>query len=256
MVFGRLPILEQCRCVIDVVHHDVEIAVIVQIADGQPAANPGELQATAGAIRNIAEPSAKVQQQLVLLTVRFAKLRVLVDVRENVTVGEEKIELPIEVGIEKGGSPSHANECGGGNARRHTGVLEMLAIEVVKQRVVIVSECREHEIDSAVAIVIAGVDAHPGLGASLAVEGHAGVQANALKAPVPKVVIQEVRVRIIRDEQVHPSVIIVIGRHHTEAVSLSPIGQSMRHRSPRRTCRCRHSQRTGRTRQEVRLARP
>ena len=103
----------------------------------------------------------------------------------------------------------------------------MLAIEVVKQRVVIVSECREHEIYSAVAIVIGGVDAHPGLGASLAVEGHAGVQANALKAPVPKVVIQEVRVRIIRDEQVHPSVIIVIGRHHAEAVSLSSIGQSM-----------------------------
>src|SRR5689334_7016768 len=172
MMLGRLTILEQRWRAIDVVHDDVEIAVIVEITNGQAAANPGELQATAGAIRNVAKSAAKVQQQLVLLTIRFAKLWILVDVRKNVTVGEEEIELRIEVGIEKGGSPSHANECGGGNARRRTGILETPAIEVVKQRVVIVRERREHQIHSAIAIVIRRVDAHPGLCATLAVEGY------------------------------------------------------------------------------------
>src|SRR6185436_18118069 len=111
-----------------------------EISDGKAATDPRELQARARAFRHVAESGAEVQEQLVLLAVRFAKLREGVDVRENVTVGEEQIELAVEVGVEKGRAPAHTCERGAGDARRRARVLEVPAVAVVVERVTIVRE--------------------------------------------------------------------------------------------------------------------
>ena len=117
VVLRRLPILEQRRRVVDVADDEVEIAVVVEIPHGKPAADARELESGASAIRDVAEPVTKVQQQLVLLSIGFAQLRILIDVRENVPVREKQIELPVEVGIKERGAPSHAGECRGSDPR-------------------------------------------------------------------------------------------------------------------------------------------
>ena len=163
---GPLPVLQQRRRVVHVVDDDVEIAVVVEIADGQAAADPRDLQARAGAIRHVAEPRAQVEQQLVLLAEGLAQLRVLVDVREDVAVGEEQIEPAVEVGVEERRAPSHADERRAGEPALHARVLELPAVEIVIERVPIVGERREDEIHAPVAVVVAGVDAHAGLRAA------------------------------------------------------------------------------------------
>ena len=146
VVLGRLPILQHRRGAVHVADDEIEIAVVVEIADGKAAADRRDLQACACALRHVAESGAEVQEQLVLLAVGFAELRECVDVREDVAVGEEQIELAVEVGVEKGGAPAHAAEGGGRDTRRRRRVLEVPAVDVVIQRVAIVRECREHQI--------------------------------------------------------------------------------------------------------------
>ena len=135
--------------------------------------------------RHVAEARAEVEQELVLLTVGLAELRVVVDVREDVAVREEEIELAVEVGVEKRRAPAHAHERGGGQPRRRAGVLELPAVHVAIERVAIVGERREDEVHAQVAVVVAGVGAHAGLRARLAVHRHAGDEPHALEAAVP-----------------------------------------------------------------------
>ena len=118
VMLGRLPILQQRRGLVHVADDEIEIAVVVEISHGKAAADRRDLQARARAFRHVAESGAEVQEQLVLLAVGFAELRESVDVRENVAVGEEQIELSVEVGVEKGGAPAHAAERGGRDTRR------------------------------------------------------------------------------------------------------------------------------------------
>ena len=160
VVAGLLPVLQQRRRAVHVVDDEVEIAVVVEIADGKAASDPGDLQARAGALRDVAEARAEIQQQLVLLAVGLAELRELVDVRKDVAVGEEEIELAVQVGVEEGRAPSHPVEGRPGDAGGRARVLEVPAVEVVIQRVPIVRERGEHEIHAAVAVVVAGVRAH------------------------------------------------------------------------------------------------
>ena len=143
-------------------------------------------------------------------------------------VGEEQIELAIEVGVEKGRAPAHANERGAGDARRRARVLEVPAVDVVIERVAIVRECREHQIHPRVAVVVAGVGAHPRLGARVAVHRHARGQSRVFEAAVAEVVIQEIRVRVVRDEQVDEPVVVVIGRHDAEAVGPGRVREAVR----------------------------
>ena len=107
-------------------------------------------------------------------------------------------------------------------------VLEVPAVDVVIERVAIVRECREHQIHPRVAVVVAGVGAHARLGARVAVHRHARGQSRAFEAAVPEVVIQEIRVRVVRDEHVDEPVVVVVGRHDAEAVGLGRVGQAVR----------------------------
>ena len=108
---GALLVLEQRRRIVHVAHHDVGVAVVVEIADGQPPAHAGDPQAGAGTFGHVAETSAEIEQDLVLLPEGLAELGVVVDVREDVSVGEEEIEPAIEIGVDERRAPAHAHEC-------------------------------------------------------------------------------------------------------------------------------------------------
>ena len=103
-----------------------------------------------------------------------------------------------------------------------------MAVEVVIERVAIVGERREHEVHATVAVVVAGVRTHPRLRARVAVDRHARGEADALEPAVAEVVIQEIRIRVVRHEQIDEPVVVVVGRHDAEAVGASRVGQAVR----------------------------
>jgi hypothetical protein len=69
-------------------------------------------------------------------------------------------------------------------------VLELPSVDVPVQRVVVTCERRQHEVGPPVAIIIAGVHAHPGLRARFGVHGHSRRQPHALERAA-EVVIEE-----------------------------------------------------------------
>ena len=79
-----------------------------------------------------------------------------------------------------------------------------------------------------VAVVVAGVGAHAGLGPGLAVHRHAGGEPHALEAAVPEVAIQEVGVRVVGHEEIDEAVVVVVGRDDAEAVGAGRIGEAVR----------------------------
>ena len=76
-----------------------------------------------------------------------------------------------------------------------------------------------------VAVVVARVGAHPRLGPRIAVHRDTGDEPDALEAAVPQVAIQEVGVRVVGDEQIDETVVVVVGRHDAEAVGAGRIGE-------------------------------
>ena len=228
MVPGLLPVLEQCRRIVHVVDDEVEVAVVVEIPDGEAASDPGDLQAAAGALRHVTESRAEIEQDLVLLAKGLAELRKLVHIRKDVAVGKEEIELAVQVGVEEGRTPSHARKRRCGDAGGRARVLEVPAVDAVIERVLIVREGGEDEIQATVTVVVAGVHAHARLRAAVTVHGNACGLADFLEASVPEVVVEEVGIRIVGDEQIDQAVIVVVGRHDAEAVRAAAIGETVR----------------------------
>ena len=245
-VSGALAILEQRGRVVHVAHHEVGIAVVVEIAHGQAAAHPRHLETPSGARRDVAEASSFIEEELVPLTVRFLELRIVLDVREDVAVREEEVQTAVQVGVEEGGPPAHALERPGGQAGSHAHVLEPAAVEIAIERVVVVGEGGEHEVRAAVAVVVARVGAHAGLGARLGVDRHPAQERHALEAAVPEVPVEEVRVRVVGHEDVDEAVVVVVGRDHAEAVGACRVREAVAPRPPPRSARRRGSRRTGR----------
>ena len=97
------------------------------------------------------------------------------------------------------------------DCRRRVG--EQAVAEIAKQVVRLQLEVRDHQIEAAVAIVVAEVGAHAGPGFAVAGDRDAGQQADFAKDATALVVIQEVRHQIVGDEQVRPSVVVVVAEH-------------------------------------------
>ena len=132
-------------------------------------------------------------------------------------VGKEEVEVPVEVGVEERRAPSHPFE---GRSRQPGGlgrVLEEAVAEVPVQRVAVVREVGDDEVQPAVSVVVARVHAHAGLGAAVPAERDPAEQAHAFEAAIAAVVVQEVRVRVVGDVEVRPPVVVVVGRHHAQS---------------------------------------
>jgi hypothetical protein len=123
-------------------------------------------------------------------------------------------------------APAHALESARREPRGRARVLELRAVQVPKERLGVVSEGGEHEVEPAVAVVVAGVDAHAGLRPALAVHCDAGQEPDALEAPASQVVVQEVRIRVVGHEEVDLAVAVVVGRDDAEAVGLRGVREA------------------------------
>ncbi len=224
-----LPVLEERRHVVHVADHDVEVAVVVEIAHREAPAHLLHLQARACRVGHVHERAAAVvQQELVLLRERLAEGGEVVHVGEDVSVGNEQIEAAVEVGVEEDRAPAHADERRRGKAQRHGGVLEQAVAQVAIDRVPVVGERREDDVQAAVAVDVAGIGAHAGLGTGLAVDRDAGQQADALEVPASQVAVQEVRRGVVGHEQVHLRVVVEVGRDDGEAVASGGVLEAAR----------------------------
>ena len=106
-------------------------------------------------------------------------------------------------------------------------VLELPAVAIPVERVHVLREVRDDEVEPAVAVVVSRIDAHAGLRAALAVERDAALEADALEGAVAAVPVEKVRTGVVGHVEIDPPVVVVVGRDDTEAVAPGGIGETV-----------------------------
>ena len=198
-------------------HHRVEPAVVVQVADGQPAAHVGPLERRAGAGRDVGQRPARASEQE-LRRHRIGEERPMV---AEVPVGRHQIEPAVVVGVEESRAETEAVAAGGRQAGGGGMVGEEPLPEVVEQGGGLAVEIRDRQIEAAVAVDIAAGDAHTGLVAAAGVGRDARLVADLLEPEAALVAEQVVGRAVIGHEEVDSAVLVEIGGDDAEP---APIG--------------------------------
>src|SRR5258708_1559985 len=200
------------------VDDDVEIAVVVEVAEGTSARGDGNGDARAGVIRNVDKPAIErifVEQ----LAVRVAVFGLeLLDFGIDVAVANEDVGPAVIVHVEKTAAQAEIL-CVPAEAGLESGVFEIRAAEIAVQRRRVAGEICFDEIEIAVEIVIGGGDAHAGLRFAVGTERAAGFDGDVREGAVFLVLIESAGRGIVCDVNVRPAVVVEIGGKDTETVS-------------------------------------
>src|SRR5882762_9200486 len=158
VVLNDVP--EQCGCGIDIVRHNVDMAVIEKISESRAASGNDVSQAAAGSGRHFGKLySIQISKQLRALCPGCAPV-LPIDTRIDVAVRYNNVEEPVIVKIKKPRSPRKKGNGGVSQAGpiRHIGKVSVAVVPV--QRVVVVGKCAYIKINLAVPVVVSYGNAH------------------------------------------------------------------------------------------------
>ena len=214
-VARRAVVAQQVRRVVQRGQQQVQVAVAVDVQRERRPAGLDQLHARPRAILDRIEcPVRVVAEQCVLLAMAGAEV-LLVHLRVDVAVRDEQVFPAVVVEVNEHDAPAQrevGRRTDAGNVRD---VREHPVTIVAVQRVVIVGEVADREVDQTVAVEVADADAHAGLLVSLLVVGHAGQDRRIDEAAVALVHEVGVLERVIGHVQV--VVPIAIGIEETYA---------------------------------------
>src|SRR6266851_5470037 len=216
IVAGARIAAQKLGKIVDGVDDDVEIAVVVEVAEGAAARGDGRRDAGTGVVGNVVEAAvAEIFVKQLALRVAGFGLELL-DLGIDVAVAEEDVRPAVVVHVKKTAAPA---EILGvlAEAAQVGGVLEIRAAEIVIKRRGIASEIRFDEIEIAVEIVIGGGDAHAGLRLAVGAESAARFDGDVGESAVFFVLIERAGRGIVGDVNVRPAVVVEIGGEHAEA---------------------------------------
>ena len=211
----------QQRRAVEGQHQQFEVAVVVEVA-GQ-----GRAPLVRAVVREGVGPEARrarraaaghAREPLAGLGVGRARAR-QVGLRVHVAVGHEQVQLAVGVEVGQHHAPAQHGPAGGGQPRRRGGVAELQRAQAAVQRVGLVREVGHGEVEAAVAVHVAEVDAHAGLGPAAHVGGRAGQGRDVLEGAVAAVVQQRVVHRVVGHVEVRPAVVVEVGEEQAQAVA-------------------------------------
>src|SRR6267378_811085 len=217
IVAGARIAAQQLGKIVDGVDDNVEVAVIVEIAEGAAARGDGSGDARAGVVGNIAE-TAVAEILVKQFALRVARLGLeLLDFRVDVAIADKNVGPTVVVHVEKAAAPA---EILGvlAEASLESGVLKICIAKIAIKRGRVTGKIRFDEIEVAVEIVIGGGDAHAGLGLAIGAESAAGFHGDVGEGAVFFILIEGAGGGIVGDVNVRPAIVVEIGGEHTEAV--------------------------------------
>jgi len=217
VVAGARIAAQELRKVVDGIDNDVEVAVVVEVAES--AATRGDRSGNAGTcvVGDIIE--ASIAQILVKqLALRIAGFGLeLLDFGIDVAIADEDVGPAVVVEIKKAATPAEILRVLA-EAPLEGGVLKIRPAEIVVERGRVASEIGLDEIEVAVKIVIGRGDAHAGLGLAISAQRAASFERNVGENAVPLILIERACRGIVGDIDVRPAIVVEIGSEHAEAV--------------------------------------
>ena len=202
------------RLLPDVARDDVDVAVVVQVAEGGAAAGPVGSKDLSRSHAD--EARGLIPQQQRRLAVAQIGGRLL-DCVHHVSLRHEDILPAIVVVVEETRAPARIWKCGATHARRVGDVSKRAVAVVAKQPVALVGEVGDEDIGTAVVVVVRKVHAHAGKGLSVLVVSHAGQQGHLGERAVSVVPEQERLHGVVGDVHVHEPVVVEISEGDAES---------------------------------------
>ena len=197
--------------------HQVDPAVIVEVAGGEAPADPRDQPGRPGRGGPVDELAAgQTQQELRGHPVGEERAEVV-----NVPVGGRQVEPAVGVGVEEGDAEAESLAGRDGQAGRRGHVGEDAIAAVLVEGGVLVVEVGDGQVGAAVAVRIAAGDPHPRLVDAVAVARHAGRRRDLLEAEPPRVAEEEIGRLIVGDEEVEPAVAVEVGGDDPQAPAVA-----------------------------------
>src|SRR6266849_10913793 len=216
IVAGARIAAQKLGKIVDGVDDDIEVAVVVEVAEGAPARGDRRGDARPGVVGNIIEaPVAQILVKQLALRVAGFGLELL-DFRIDVAVANENVGPAVVVHVEKPAAPA---EILGvlPEAALVSGVLEIGAAEIVVKRGCVAGKICFDEIEIAVEIVIGGGDAHARLRLAIGAESAPRFHGDVGESAVLLILIEGAGGGIVGDVNVRPAIVVKIGSEHAEA---------------------------------------
>src|SRR5438552_4127718 len=130
IIFCARIAAQQLREVVDCVHHNVDVAVVIEVPKSTPARGRGCGDARTSLQRNVLEtPVAQIAIEQFAL--RISRLRLqLLDFGINVAIAKQNVGPTIVIHVEKSAAPAQVLRVGA-KTRRKRGILKISASEIV-----------------------------------------------------------------------------------------------------------------------------
>ncbi len=198
-IFEQAHRFPHCR------HHQIRITVPVPVADGETAADGGQLREVSR-FRRLKPPPTVGEEDLGRLPVASRIRRGRRPRRPgNGTVHHQQVGIPVGFEVDEGGS-----ESGPGKAREAEadgcGVVHEDVSPIPIERVRLGPKVGHEEVEIGILIEIPQQDSHAGLRPTLAVQRQSHEETAVLEAPVRELLPEQVGLAVVGDIEIEPAV--------------------------------------------------
>src|SRR5215469_8452348 len=197
--------------------HDVDIAIVVDVAEGRPATDLEEGKGssrTAGYVRESAVAIA-VKQEFGLREGENTPFACLCLDHGNAAIDHEQVEMAVIIVVQHGDAKSRVASRGEGDAALVGAILEP-TLPVCVNVGVLASEIRDHQVLLSVAEQITRIDAHARVRTSIAIQGATEGQGFVFESAVMLIDPELVGTQIVGDEDIGPAIAVEVGAYHSQ----------------------------------------
>src|SRR5262245_42430239 len=134
-------------------------------------------------------------------------------------IGHEDVTRPIVVVINEERAEAAVPESCVAEFGRECGVFKRPAAQISIETGVLKIEVRDKNVRPAVAINVSGVGSHTRFGLAVFADGDAGLEGHLAEATVVIVAEEEIRVRVVGDEDVLPAVVVEVECNYAQTAA-------------------------------------
>ena len=209
---------EQVSCLIPVCHEDINVAIVIVIAEGGGTAYFPQGEPGAHLSGNIGEPPIpQIPEEQILLRCSSRPVD-FSDVIHRMPVCNENVLVTVVIVIQKADAPAEVAMCMLRDARRNRGINEKIVAFVVIERVSLILEVAYRRVKSSIVIVVGESGTHPCFFLSRVAAADTGKQSDFFKSAIASVLKEVVEILVIRDVNVGIAIVVNIPDGDSEPV--------------------------------------
>src|SRR6266480_2669741 len=185
-VFGITAIVPQeFRSAVQVVDHNIDIAIIIQIPKCDAAAYTS-LQKGAAELK-----AYFCKGSVTVVLMNEVALAIAWDLRVDMAIGNKQINPTVIVVVEKLGTPTDIRETYSSDIGSVGNIGERIVTIVVEEGVVVVIEVSFEYVQLAIMIIVSHGNAHASLFTAILINGRTGVEPDLLECSISVIVVKE-----------------------------------------------------------------